>query len=648
MSTSQLVATDRRLTMVNSRFTAIILATLLVSITASAQPAQQEKPSASDRRDEQQPAAAQARTPSRGSIRGRVIGEGGRPVTGASITALPVNIASNVQAMVTSFFRPVSSDADGQFQLTGLSPGAYTIAASALGYVLSDSGPLPFHRPGDSITLTLVRGGVITGKVTNTSGDPVVGAVVRAIKVREADNKPMRTRGDLISQISDSMNSLLATLGPFKTDDRGIYRIYGLEQGYYQVAAGGRSGQGYNPAGAGGYEGDASTYFPSSTIDTAADVIVRAGDEATNIDIRYRDNRGHSLSGSVSGSKGSGQEGVQVFLTRASSGISEATTYILPTATEKGFAFDALLDGEYFVTALAGSGALMEGAEGLSVSVSSSRRVTISGSDVTGVELALEPLASIAGRALIEAASAAQKAECKASRGVRIEEVVISARGESGKKPEDQAVAMLSAFKDTTPNEKGEFTTGLLRPGVHRLGVQLPGENHYVKSMTLPPSTSNGKPIDAAKTGVRVKSGDKVKGLVVTIGEGAALLKGKIVTGKESNTPSERMRVYLVPAEPEAGDEVLRYFESDMAADGGFALTSLPPGKYWLVAREISDQEKAEGDHKPLAWDAGGRTSLRFEGEASNKTVELTRCQRVSDFVLIYTPLSKPSRPVTK
>jgi len=299
------------------------------------------------------------------------------------------------------------------------------------------------------------------------------------------------------------------------------------------------------------------------------------------------------------------------------------------------------------VTALSGSGALMEGIEGLSLLVSSSRRITISGADVNGVELALEPLASIAGRALIEPVSAAQKADCKATRGVRIEEVVISARPERSNKPEDQALAMLSAFKDTTPNEKGEFTTGFLRPGVQHLEVQLQ-ENHYVKSMTLPPSTSNGKPIDAAKSGVKLKSGDKVKGLVVTIGEGTAGLRGKVVTGKESNPPSERMRVYLVPAEPEAADEVLRYFEGDIAADGGFVLTNLDPGKYWLIAREISDQEQAEVDHKPLAWDAGGRTSLRFEGEASKKIIELTRCRHLTDFVLSYTPLSKPSKPATK
>lgn len=625
---------------------AIILTATLGHSSAGGQ--QIEKSSQSDRRDAQQPANSPERKLSGGSIKGRVIGEGGRAVASASITAFPVNIASNPQAMMTSFFRPVTSDADGYFQLTGLQPGAYTISASALGYVLSDIGAQTYHRPGDTVRLTLVKGGVITGKVTNTSGDPMVGVAVRAIKIREFDNKPVRARNDVITQeISDSMGFLLATLGPFTTDDRGIYRIYGLEAGYYQVAAGGRSAQSFNFAGPGAYDGDAATYFPSSTIDTAAEVIVRAGDEATSIDIRYRDNRGHSLSGTISGSKESAVEGIQVFLTRASSGIAEASTYVLPTVKGKGFAFVALLDGEYFVTALAGSGGMVEGNEGMSVSVSSPRRVTINGSDVTGVELALEPLASIAGRTIIEPATAAQKAECKTVRSARLEEIVISARGESSKKPEDQAVAMLTAFTDTTPNEKGEFTSGFLRPGVRHMEVQLPGENYYVKSMTLPPTISTGKPIDAAKSGVKLKPGDKVKGLVVTIQEGAALLGGKVVTGKESHAPSERMRVHLIPAEPEAGDEVLRYYESEAGADGGFVFTNLAPGKYWLVAREVSDQEQAD-DHRPLAWDSGGRTSLRFEGEASKRTVDLARCQRAMDFVVSYIPLAKPSKPVTK
>jgi carboxypeptidase family protein len=623
----------------------LLLVLILTAVFGSwARPPQEEKPATGARSDTQQPAGVPERKVSAGSIKGRVIGEGGRAVPNATISAFPVNLVSNPQAVMTSFLRPVTSDTEGNFQLTGLQPGAYTVSASALGYVLSDTSSQVFHRPGDTVTLTLVKGGVITGKVTNSSGDPIVGAVVRSIKIREPDNKPVRTRSNPMSQFTDSGGFLLASLGPFKTDDRGIYRIYGLDAGYYQVAAGGRSAQGVNMV-SGAYDADAPTYHPSSTIDTAAEVLVRAGDEAANIDIRYRDYRGHSLSGSVLGSKGSGQESITVFLSRASNGISEATTYVLPTAKEKGFAFDAVLDGEYFVTAMLGSGLMGEGTEGMNLSVSPQRRVTISGSDVTGIELALEPLASIAGRTMIEPAGVAQKAECKTIRSARPEEIVISTRSEGANKPEDQSVIILAMFKDTTPNEKGEFTAAFLRAGVQRLIVQLPGEQHYLKSITLPGSPPNGKLVDVAKSGVKLKSGDKVKGLVVTIGQGAAGFQGKVVTGKEGKPPPEKMRAHLIPAEPEAGDQVLRYFESDITDDGAFRFTSLAPGNYWLVARVVSDQELAEVNRRPVAWDEGGRTSLRFEGEASKETIALSPCERLADYVLSYTPLSKPSNP---
>src|SRR5712692_3406459 len=276
----------------------IVLATLVGGATASDSRAQSDKPAGNDGVGVQQTPNAQEKVPkSGGSIRGRVIGEGSRAVADASIMAFPVNIASNMRAMVTSLFRPVNSDADGKFELSGLQPGAYNISASAPGYVLSDSDSKPFYRPGDNVTLTLVKGGVITGKVTNSSGDPVIGAVVRAIKLREADNRPVRTRRDISSEFTDSISSML---GPYKTDDRGIYRIYGLAAGYYQVAAGGGGGRGFSLGATGAYDSDAPTYFPSSTLDTAAEVTLHAGDEVTNIDIRYRDNRGHSLSGTVS------------------------------------------------------------------------------------------------------------------------------------------------------------------------------------------------------------------------------------------------------------------------------------------------------------------------------------------------------------
>jgi hypothetical protein len=616
---------------------------ILFSATIRAQETQQEKPSAISR--DQQPPAAEKKISS-GAIKGRVV-EGGRPVADASITVLPVNFTSKPQSLVTMMFRPVNSDADGQFQITGLTPGAYTIQASAPGYV-SDTSLQQYYRIGDNVTLSLVRGGVITGTVTNSSGEPVVGAVVRAIKIRDTDNNALRSRGDLMSQLPGSSNFILAMLGPFKTDDRGIYRIYGLEAGYYQVAAGGRQmGDIFGGSGASAYDGDAPTYFPSSTMATAAEVIVRPGNEATSIDIRYRDHKGHSISGTVSGGKVTAQQGIQVYLTRAGSGITESTTFVLPTGKDQVFAFDSLLDGEYFVTALAGPGGMMGGTEDMNASLSPAHRVTISGSDITGVELVIEPLASITGRAVLESIAGTQKAECAPGRRMRLEEVVISTKRETIGKPEDQSLAMLVALGTTSPDEKGEFTSNLLRPGVQHLGAQIGGENYYVKSMTLPPSTPNGKPIDAGK-GIRLKSGDKLKGLVVSIKEGAALLSGKVETGNEGKPPSEKVRVYLVPAETEAADDVLRYFESDIASDGGFALRNLPPGQYWLLAREVSDQEQSAEDHKPLAWDPAARTALRVEGGATKKILEFGACQQVTGFALRYTPPSKATKPAPK
>ena len=625
----------------------IIAVSLIANATANVARAQSDQPVGNDRIGLQQsPPVQEKGSKSGGSIKGRVIGEGSRGVADASIMAFPINIASNMQAMVTSLFRPVNTDADGKFELSGLQAGAYNISANAPGYVLSDSDAKPFYRPGDTVTLTLVKGGVITGKVTNSSGDPLVGVIVRAIKVREGDNKPVRIHRDISSEFIDSMSSML---GPYKTDDRGIYRIYGLTAGYYQVAAGGGGGRGFSLGSTGAYDNDAPTYYPSGTLYTAAEVTVHAGDEITNIDIRYRDNRGHSITGTVSGAKGSSQQGISVVLARASTGIVEATTFVFPSTSERAFVFDATLDGDYFVTATAGSGAMLEGPEGMNVLVSPSRRATVSGADVTGIDLPLEPLGSIAGRAVFEPVSdTTQKPDCKPTRRARLEELVITSQSEGKRQPEDQAAALLSIFKDTTPNDKGDFVISFLRPAVHHVDIQLPTEQLYIKSVVLPLATPNGNPVDAAKSGVLMKSGEKVKGLVVTISEGASGLRGRVVTGEAGKPPTSKMRVHLVPAEPEAADDVLRYFENEVAADGAFSLTNLAPGKYWLVGRELSDEEQGEVDHKPLAWDAGGRVGLRFEGEATKKVITLTQCQRVEDFRLNYAPLIKPSKQPSK
>src|SRR6185436_9913402 len=165
----------------------LILAALLLVEPTSLLHAQSDKPGLANPPGVQpkQPGQASSRQVDE-SIKGRVVGEGNRPVPGASVIAFPVNLTNN-QALITSLLRPATSDAEGKFELTGLSPGAYTMTANSPGYVLSESDSSPFHRPGETVTLTLVKGGVITGKVTNSSGEPLVGASVRTIKIRESE-----------------------------------------------------------------------------------------------------------------------------------------------------------------------------------------------------------------------------------------------------------------------------------------------------------------------------------------------------------------------------------------------------------------------------------------------------------------------------
>jgi protocatechuate 3,4-dioxygenase beta subunit len=615
---------------------------LLLAATGSV--AQNSKPAvAAPRGGQPNPTERESRAGSR--IKGRVITEGGRPVPDATIMVFPVNVVGNMQTAVASLLRPISTDADGIFELTALQPGAYTISANSPGFVLSEQDSKQFYRPGDEAILNLVKGGVITGKVTNSSGEPVVGALIRAIKTREADQSPSRIRTGVGAHLSDSLAFLL---GPYRTDDRGIYRIYGLAPGYYQVAAGGKSAQGLSLGNTNAYDADAPTYYPSGTIETAEDVLVPAGAEATGIDIRYRENHGHSIGGTISVSGGPSPQVISVLLTRAS-GITEATSVVM--AGRDHFGFDSVLDGEYLITAIASSGnpALAGGADNINASASQVRPVTVRGADVTGINLTIEPLAGISGRTVLEVIQdKSQKPACKEIRTVPLEGTVLSARDERRDNSVDPMNGPLGGFNATTPNDKGEFSISLLRPGVQRLEVQLPAEHLYLRSLLLRQADPNAKSIDVAKNGVRLKSGDKVKGVVVTIAEGAVAFSGKVVVEPDKKPPTSKMRVHFVPAEPEASDDVLRYYEGPVSADGSFSLTNLAPGKYWIVGRESDDAKQAEADRKPSAWEPGARTALRFEGEASKNVIELTQCQKVADYRFSYVPLTKETKQPLK
>lgn len=528
-----------------------------------------------------------------GAIRGRVITDDGQPIVKATVNISAVRSTRGVG-------RVVGVEEDGRFEVEDLAPGLYRIFVNAPGYAnpasLTDRKPF---RPGDFVTIKLVRGGVITGAVSTFTGEPVVALPVRALRIRDEEGRPLR---------------FAATSQSRQTDDRGVYRLYGLLPGSYLITAG--SGPIFTSMQFSDYAEHSPTYYPSATRDTAVEVAVRGGQEITGADIRYRAERGYSVSGTVTGNMPPpNMGGASVALRHISGGINH-TAQILPQGDVRNFAIHGVADGEYEITA----SSFGQNTEG---SISAARRLIVKGADVTGLELALAPLGSVIGRVVIETPPAA----CKKDRMPTIEEIALAAL-------QDRSKEEVRRSLETAPDDQGEFTLRGLEAATYRLDFNL-NDVWYIRAITLPSPAGARKTIDAARDGIAVKSGAKVTGLIVTVAEGAASLSGRITAEKESDSRPARTRLYLVPAEKEEADNLLRYAEMIVKSDGVFAFTNIAPGRYRLLARAVAD-DKIASDARPAAWEVEGRRKLRSEAETTNAVIELKPCQKMVDYLLRF------------
>jgi hypothetical protein len=566
----------------------------------------------------QQPAPEATPAESR-AITGRVVSESGQPLAGASVSATRSDGSSGPRTATNN---------EGYFNLPGLDPGFYRLSAGLPGYVVQipqlDPTNAPLYRPGDSASLTLIKGGVVTGVVTNIAGEPVVNVNVRALRIRDAEGNKIRSA---------------AFAQPRLTDDRGFYRIYGLPPGTYIVCAGG-PGQYFDFVDL--YAKDAPTYAPASTRDTAAEFIVRSEQEVTS-DIRYRGESGHAISGKVTGAlpltAGALDTGIGVRISDIESHTIIASAPA--TGADRAFQINGISDGEYEIAALGSSG-------NSDVNVSAPRRVIVKAADVTGLNLVLVPMGSITGRIVFETD---QKLNCGRRRDSAMRETMIVALRErveekaasqrSGVKgDEDIWSASLPTSQERVPDEKGEINLRNLIPGTYRFEVRLPGAGWYTRELTLDQPDQKGTVNRAAvsniaRTGIAVKSGDKAPSVTITISEGGAGFRGRIVTGEGQNLPPA-LKIYLVPAERENAENVLRFFEGGIAADGTFAIGNIAPGRYLIIAQP---GEAIDGNTiKSIRSDGALRAKVLRNAEALKKEMSFKPCERTVDYELPFSP----------
>jgi len=604
--------------------TKLIRAVLVVLVignvmVATAQSESSAKPAASPTPSPGQPSIAKENgsPPVTGTIKGRLVSSDGQPLTNASVLAQSLN--------GTPSMKPTRPDADGRFTFDDLAPGSYILIATVPGYIdesMSLGNPLdwPRHLIGSSVKINMIRGGVITGLVTNAKGEPLVGIPVRA------------TRANVSSSFA---LSFLTGAGTAETDDRGSYRIYGLLPSQYIVNAGGMGR--FGSFSATGFDKDVPTYYPSSTRDTAVPVSVRSGDETTGIDIKYKGTDGHSLSGVVVGNVPPDAQAGGLTIMLAHAGTASVLSFALAGTAEarRAFSFNGVADGDYdlFANYLANpnDNALI-----------GTKRISVRGGDVTGIELRLTSLGSLAGTITLDPIKPEDKCD---KRGSLVIETVLRVPPDDLKKAADQPLtAMYSGLGQL--NDKGEFALRNLQAVKYRLDIKLPTTSWYVRAINLPaaaaraPQLTSATPAQPAAASsnlnawqgtVTIRPGENLSGVAISVGQDAAGLHGRAAT--EGAAIREGTRVYLVPVEREQANNVLRYSETFVKSDGTFALGNLAPGRYFIFSR-VEPPTDPNTSPRPIAWDATARAKLRREAEAANTIIELKPCQQMVDYEL--------------
>jgi hypothetical protein len=155
------------------------------------------------------------------SLSGSVIDSDKNPVRRAT-----VSIEGDMRVSQTRV-----TDDEGHFAFTDLPAGRFAVTADKAGYPSMAYGAKRPHRAGagillseghatTNIVLTLARGAVMTGTVYDEHGQPLPGVAVQAwiVNVSLAGDRTVK----MGSQVVES-------------DDRGIYRLFGLPPGDYTI-----------------------------------------------------------------------------------------------------------------------------------------------------------------------------------------------------------------------------------------------------------------------------------------------------------------------------------------------------------------------------------------------------------------------------
>ncbi|HJQ22530.1 MAG TPA: carboxypeptidase regulatory-like domain-containing protein [Blastocatellia bacterium] len=459
-----------------------------------------------------------------------------------------------------------TTDADGVYHFDHLAAGNYALLASSLAYVVAKAWRNDW-LPGKQIKLadgetldnqdfTLARGGVISGRVTDEKGRPVVEQYVQLTSISE----------DVEHRVNlDAIYLFMAYQGLYRTDDRGVYRIYGLPSGRYVVSAGGsRMSMRRFDVKTKEYE---LTFYPGVRDQEKATVVeVKEGDELTGIDIRFgQPLPTYKVSGRVVDAV-TGKPLVDVTVNHGERiGHDGPVNYSQQTMTaltnEKGeFQIKSLQPGKYAAYADFGDD---------SPYYSEYADFEIATADATGVTVKAHRGQIVSGTAVIEGGS---EAEVASLAGLTLQ---------AGSEGTPGLTAQRSYTAQLGPD--ASFRLSGVQPG--KLIFYTPDESGPTR-FTLLRVERGGAP---QKEGLAINAGENINDVRIVLGVNAGVIRGEVKNAGDLPLKDAQLTALVRPLDNNISLKV-----SQVSADGQFTVEGLLPGEYEITIHVTN------GNRQPL------------------------------------------------
>jgi hypothetical protein len=510
------------------------------------------------------------------------IGTGG--ITGAVIvddnSSRPVRYAYIVAVgTTTGTLRVTSSDAGGRFAIANLPADSYLVGASKAPFLGALAGAKRPERPGTPITVAsgtttgnvvirLTPGAAIAGTITDTRGLPAAGSPVTVQRWR----------------LQNGERALVPVSGgTTTTDERGLYRIYGLPPGDYAVVA-----MGTLPPARALADADvnaalkganitvpprdpslryAPVYFPGTVrVAEATTITLGIGEERSSVDFHLDLVKASGVSGTVFTAEGQPASGTMVMFSTATASSPLRTASATVVGPDGRFSLPTIGPGSYNVTAQTGR----------PTQQFATTQIEVAGMDITGLSLTMRPPLTLTGHIAFDGTTPAPSL--------------------AGRRVPLQPVANNQATPTVAPTTAdGSFAITNVVPGRFMIGGSLFfGANTDSLIWALHSVTVDGH--DATDVPFEINMEKPPKEIVVTYTDRWQELSGALQTSADA--AASGYAIVLFPAEKAywvQGSRRILVAQPDTNGRfrfGGQGPNTVPPGDYLLAA--VTDIDRDE------------------------------------------------------